>query len=102
MIELGQVDGKVTIAIKARPSAKKNAILGEHDGALKVAVTAPPEKGKANAAIAKLLAKEFGLKGNCVQLLRGATSSEKVFCVEGIVKEQLAEQLQKLLGSVDE
>lgn len=96
MIEVGRIADGATLAVKARPGAKKNALLGEHGGALKVSVTAAPEKGKANQAIAKLLAEKFDLKVADVQLLRGETSSDKVFCFRGVEPERITEQLQKL------
>lgn len=48
------------LPMNARPGARKNAITGEFNSQLKVAVTAAAEKGKANLAIIKLLAKTFG------------------------------------------
>ena len=50
-----------TLAVRAQPGARKNAVLGEQAGALKVAVTAPPEDGRANAAlvpVSRMLGKE--------------------------------------------
>lgn len=86
------------LPIKARPGAKADAVLGEHGGALKVSVTAAPEKGKANAAIGKLLASSLGVKTADVRLVRGASSSSKVFLVAGIGRAQVLERLQKLLA----
>ncbi len=59
MIKLQATSSGVLLPVKARPAGKKNAITGEHDGALKVTVTAAPEKGKANAAIVALLAEQL-------------------------------------------
>ena len=53
MIGLVESDGGVILPIKAQPGAKRNAILGERAGSIRVAVTAAPEAGKANEAIAK-------------------------------------------------
>ena len=43
------------LAVRAQPGARKNAVLGEQAGALKVAVTAPPEDGRANAALVEVI-----------------------------------------------
>ena len=52
----------VVLPVLAHPGAKRDGILGERAGALRVAVTAPPEKGKANAAIQAVLAERTGLQ----------------------------------------
>ena len=62
MIECS-VDGDgVLILVKAVPGASRTEIVGEWDGRLKIAVAAPPERGKANQAISKLLAERFGVR----------------------------------------
>ena len=50
MIRLVTNSSGVVLPVKAQAGARRNAITGEHDGALKVAVSQVPEKGKANAA----------------------------------------------------
>lgn len=49
------------------------------EGALRVRVTAPPEDGKANKAVQKLLARALGVAPSRLTLIRGATSRDKVF-----------------------
>lgn len=79
-----------TLAVRAQPGARKNAVLSEQAGALKVAVTAPPEDGKANAAIVEVLKDWLGVRRSQVELLSGATHRNKVFLVRGVTVEQLA------------
>lgn len=98
MIELDG-DDPVRLSIKARPGSRKNAIVGVHAGALKVAVTAAPEKGKANAAIIALLAGQLQLRKADITILRGQTSSEKVVGVSGISKNDLATRLRDILAN---
>ena len=83
-----------TIAVRAQPGAKKNAVLGEHGGALKVAVTAPPLDGRANEAILDVLASWLGVKRSQVELLRGASNRNKVVLVRGFTAEQLSESVR--------
>jgi uncharacterized protein (TIGR00251 family) len=83
-----------TIAVRAQPGAKKNAVLGEHGGALKIAVTAPPLDGRANEAILDVLANWLGVKRSQVELLRGASNRNKVVLVRGITAEQLRESIR--------
>lgn len=69
------------IAVKATPRAARARI--ERDGALiRVYVTAPPDKGKANAAVQKLLAKALGVPKSRLTLIRGDTARDKQFRVD--------------------
>src|SRR5437868_3802719 len=77
------------VAVRAQPGARRNAVLGEQAGALKVAVTAPPEGGRANAALAEVLRDWLGVKRSQVELAGGATSRNKTFLVRGVTAEQL-------------
>ena len=74
----------VIVLVKAQPGAKQNGITGEHDGMLKVSVTAPPDKGKANQAIIACLAQQLGTSKSAIRLLSGATSRQKRFLIEGL------------------
>lgn len=82
-----------TLAVRAQPGAKKNAVLGERAGALKVAVTAPPEDGRANAALVVVLKDWLGVKRSQVELLSGKANRNKVFLIRGMTAELLAERV---------
>lgn len=86
-----------TLAVRAQPGAKKTAVLGEQAGALKVAVTAPPEDGRANAALVEVLKDWLGVKRSQVELLTGPTNRNKVFLVRGVTCEQLTALIQQKL-----
>ena len=80
--------GGVRIALKVAPKASANRILGCADDAaggriLKVAVTAPPESGKANDAVIALLAKAWRLPKRDFSIASGAASRRKVLQVAG-------------------
>lgn len=92
-------DDPVRLSIKARPGSRKNAITGAHAGALKVSVTAAPEKGKANDAIIALLADQLQLRKADITIIRGQTSSEKVVSVSGVSKSELATRLRDILAN---
>lgn len=72
----------VVIAVWLVPAASRTEVAGVHDDALRLRVTAPPEKGAANAAAAKLLSGVFGV--GRVELLAGASSRAKRFLVGGL------------------
>ena len=78
----------LSLALRVVPKAKRNRIDGvvdEGDGrtALKVAVTAAPEAGKANAAVIALLAKEWRLAKSAIRVTRGGANRRKTVAIEG-------------------
>ncbi len=85
----------MNVDVHATPGAKRTRLGGEHDGALRVSVNAPADKGRANAAIVKALAKALGLRTSQIELVRGATSRRKMFKIAGPT-EQLQQQLSDL------
>ncbi len=88
-----------TLAVRAQPGAKKNAVLGEQAGALKVAVTAPPEDGRANAALLEVIRDWLGVKRSQVELLSGASNRNKVFLIRELTADQLTTRLAEKLGT---
>lgn len=90
-------DGCV-LAVRAQPGARKAGVLGEQAGALKVAVTAPPEGGRANKALVEALREMLGLKRSQVELRSGATSRDKTFLIRGLTRAELERRLSALLG----
>ncbi len=66
------------IAVRVTPKASRDRIVVE-DGAIRIYVTVVPEDGKANQAVAKLLAKALGVPKTALTLIRGATARDKVF-----------------------
>ncbi len=87
MIELTPSKEGVLLHVHAQPGARRNGLIGEHDGALRVAVTAPPDKGKANAAILDVLAGALGLKPSQLALIAGETSRRKRILLAGLSPE---------------
>ena len=80
--------GGVRVRLKVTPKAKREQIgglLDEPDGsrALKVAVTAAPEDGKANAAVIALLAREWGVAKSAISVVSGATDRRKLVEIRG-------------------
>ncbi len=93
VIELEQRAEGVVLPVKAHAGARRNEVGGVQNGMLKVSVTQAPEKGKANKAIAALLAKELGLRKAQIQLVAGETSAQKRFLVTGVSLEEFREQV---------
>jgi uncharacterized protein (TIGR00251 family) len=70
-------DGGVTLAVAIVPNAKRTAVDGWHDGALRIRLAARPVDGKANAQLTAWLADELGVSRRAVRLASGATSRRK-------------------------
>jgi uncharacterized protein (TIGR00251 family) len=79
-----------TLSVRVQPKAKRNAVLGEQAGALKVSVTAPPEDGRANDAVLALLRETYKFQRSQLALLSGQTNRNKVILVRGLTPGQLA------------
>ena len=82
------VAGGIRLRLKVQPKARRAGILGlapevEGGAALKVAVNAPPEGGKANAAVAALLADQLGVAKAAVSVVAGATDRRKLVEIRG-------------------
>lgn len=82
-----------TVALRVQPKGKRNAVVGEQAGALKVTVTAPPEDGKANDAVLDLFRSTFKFQRSQLEILSGHTNRSKVLLVRGVNVEQLAATL---------
>ena len=68
----------ILLHVRITPKSGDNKIIGLHDGMLKVLVTAVPEKGKANAALVKLIAKTLGIAKTSIHIVSGATARNKI------------------------
>lgn len=101
MIPLEETADGVILPVKGQPGARRNALTGIHDGALKVAVCQAPEKGKATAAILEVVARALGLKKSQVELVSGPTSTHKKVLVRGVSTEELRQRLSELLEFED-
>lgn len=91
----------VSLAVRAQPGARKSRIVGVHEGALKIAVSAPPEDGRANEALTELLARTLGLRENQIRLLQGRSDRRKVFGIIGMNVDELGQALEAVLNATD-
>lgn len=83
--------------LKVSPKASRNAITGFLGEVLKVAVTAAPERGKANEAVEELLVEALGLRRGSVRVVAGQTSRNKRVEISGISEAGLRERLCTIL-----
>jgi len=88
----------VLLPVRAQPGARRVGVVGVHGGALKVAVSAAPEKGKANAALVEAIVEAFELKRSQVTLYRGETNPQKLFLLDGVTVDFVRAGLKSLLS----
>lgn len=72
-----QIGDDVLLRVKVVPGAKRDQIAGALGDRLKIRTSAPPENGKANAAVCVLIAKAVGVKPRDVTIESGHTNPEK-------------------------
>lgn len=82
-----------TLKIHVTPGARREEIVGWHGGSLRVKVRARPEKGRANDAVLRLLARRLGVAPMNLSIVRGTTSRDKLVEVDGLSEDELQARL---------
>jgi uncharacterized protein (TIGR00251 family) len=72
------------LRLRVKPGARRDRLVGAHGGALKLEVTAAPERSRANDAVVSVLARTFGVSNREVTVTSGATSQNKTVRLGGI------------------
>ncbi len=88
----------VTLECRITPRARRDEIRGERDGALLIALTAPPLEGRANDALIRLLAKTVSIPASSIQVLTGEHNRNKVLLFQGISEPFLRKALQHFIA----
>lgn len=83
--------------VKVTPGARSEEIQGLIDlpdgPRLRVKVQAPPDDGRANEAVRRVLAKSLGIRASGIAILAGATSREKTLSIPGVPAAEAAMRL---------
>ncbi|HEY3175514.1 MAG TPA: DUF167 domain-containing protein [Candidatus Polarisedimenticolia bacterium] len=95
-LELIDAEGGCRIPVRVRPGSKQDTLIGPYAGSLKMTVVAPPEKGKANDAVARVMAGALNLATSRVRVVAGFTDKNKVVFVEGCGAEEVRRRLDRL------
>jgi uncharacterized protein (TIGR00251 family) len=96
-VNLKQNSRGVILPVAAQPAARRNGIIGVRNGMLRVAVTAAPEKGKANRAIIGVLSDALDVPKSALELVSGETAGQKSFLVCGAELGAVRAALARLL-----
>ena len=81
------------LEVKVVPGSSRDQIVGWLGDALKIKVTAPPEKGKANERVVELLAGALGIDADDVAIVAGHASPSKVVAIAGLDDDAVREAL---------
>jgi len=95
-IDFRSTNDGVIVPVKVVPGSSRDKVVGVLGDALKITTSAAPEKGRANTAIIKILAKALGVDRKSVTLTSGPTSARKEFRVDGITAEAIWEKLREM------
>jgi uncharacterized protein YggU (UPF0235/DUF167 family) len=86
------------LKVQVHPGARLRSLRGRRaDGALRIDVPEPPEGGKANRAVAALLAEVIGVPAGCVAVVRGHASRSKIVRIDGLEADDLERRLRHAL-----
>ncbi|MCH7592042.1 MAG: YggU family protein [Planctomycetes bacterium] len=94
MLKLIAKENGVLVSVKVVPGASRTRYMGVHGGAARVAVAAPPEKGKANRAVIALLAEILAVKKRDVTVVSGHAAPLKTIQIAGITPAAVRAALQ--------
>jgi uncharacterized protein (TIGR00251 family) len=86
----------IRLMVKVVPGASRDRVAGRYGAGVKVQTSAPPEKGKANSAVAEILAQFLGVRSSDVELISAPANPRKQFRITGLSAAELAEKLASL------
>lgn len=87
------------LAVKVAPKSSVDAVRGWLGDTLKVQVTAAPERGKANRAVLKVLARALDVPPRSLRLIAGESSARKIIDIEGLTEVEVRRRLARFLPS---
>ena len=89
--------GDVVFWVFVQPGATRAGVVGVHIDAVRIKVTAPADRGKANDAVCALLATTLGVPRSAVRIELGQTSRRKRVRVVGATGEAVRTRLARWL-----
>lgn len=82
------------ISVRVQPKARRAGVAVSEAGVITVKISAPPERGKANAAVIEAVANALGVAPSVLKIVRGSTSRDKVLVVEGLTQDEVMSRLR--------
>jgi uncharacterized protein len=81
------------LRVRVKPRSSRDGLGGDHEGALIVRLQATPVEGAANDALSRFLGRVLDVPPSSVQLLRGASSRDKLVRIEGLTAAEVVSRL---------
>ena len=98
---LDERNGVLYLRVRAAAGAAREGVAGLRGNALRVAVSAPPERGKANKAIGLVLPRALRIRASQVTLQSGEGSRDKLFRIDGLTLERARAILGSLIEGIE-
>jgi uncharacterized protein (TIGR00251 family) len=95
MVEISEKDGAATFRIRVQPRASRTEVAGEHAGAIKLRVIAPPVDGKANEECIRFLARLLEVPPRAIEIVSGDSSRDKVIRVHATTAARVRDALTR-------
>ena len=92
--KITESDGCVSFGVKVVPGSSRTVVSGVLDGALKVKISAAPEKGKANQSLIAFLSKQLGVNKKAISIESGTTNPHKIISVSGVSADIILDKLE--------
>jgi uncharacterized protein (TIGR00251 family) len=86
------------LSLRVSPGASRPSVVGRYGTAWKIRVAEPPEDGKANAAVVRLLAAELGVARRDIKIVAGLASRDKTLVLAGIDSDEMERRLVSASG----
>ena len=100
MLSITERGDGLAFKVRVQPKSARNEIVGLHDDALKVKLTAPPVDGAANKACVAFLAKTLGVSKSSLEIVSGHKDRNKVVSVRVPEGEGAKDWVRKLHGLI--
>ena len=84
---------EVRISLRVSPNASRNEMVSFTDGVLRVKVSAPPIKGKANRELITFISRLLGVSKGSINIVKGHTNRNKVVAIDSLSREEVMKRL---------
>jgi uncharacterized protein (TIGR00251 family) len=92
------VDGPTKLTLRVSPGATRVGVVGRQGAAWKVRVAEPPEGGRANDAVVRLLAETLRVPRRDVEIVSGHGARDKIVALAGIGRDEIERRLASATG----